>query len=90
MTGTAAAGVLALVPAQDPAPPPGQLPEFGNSSPVGLVVVLILLLVTVFLVVSMSKRLKRLPESFDDPEETAGADAGAEPGRDRTEGPAGS
>lgn len=56
-----------LVPAQDRPPPPGQLPEFGNSSPVGLVVVLLLLLATVVLIRSMSKRIRRLPASFDEP-----------------------
>lgn len=67
-----------VVPAQDRPPPPGELPEFGNSSVVGLAVVLLLLLATVVLIRSMSKRLKRLPESFDGPEGPAGgADDGA-------------
>ncbi|MET0188864.1 MAG: hypothetical protein ABW212_07710 [Pseudonocardia sediminis] len=72
-----------LVPAQDPAPPPGKGPEFGNSSPVGLVVVLLLLIATVVLIRSMSRRIKRLPESFD-PADQADGPATAETG-DRSE-----
>lgn len=66
------------VPAQEPAPPPGKGPEFGNSSPVGLVVVLLLLIATVVLIRSMSRRIKRLPESFDPDEQPEGpaADSG--------------
>lgn len=56
-----------VVTAQDPAPPPGKGPEFGKASPVGLVVILVLLLATVLLVRSMSKHLRRIPASFDEP-----------------------
>lgn len=58
---TASVGVLA----QDPPPPP-QGEEFGKSSPVALVVILLLGLATVLLIRNMSKRIKRLPESFDE------------------------
>ena len=71
-----------LVPTQDRPPPPGQLPEFGNAAPAGLAIVLLLLLATVFLIRNMSKRITRLPESFDG-EDTAegGSDpAGTAPG----------
>ena len=68
-----------VVPAQDRQPPPGQLPEWGNSSPVGLMVVLLLLLATVFLIRSMSKRLKRLPESFDEQDGSGAAPSEGEP-----------
>ncbi len=57
---------VAARPAQNPEPPPGAGPEFGKSSPVGLVVVLVLAAVTIALIVSMTRRLRRLPESFDD------------------------
>ena len=50
------------------APPPGKGPEFGKASPVGLVVVLLLAVVTVLLIRSMSKRIRRLPASFDEPD----------------------
>jgi hypothetical protein len=65
------------VPAQDPAPPPGQGPEFGKASPIALVVILLLGLATVLLIRGMNKRIRRLPASFG--EERAGA---AEPGPD--------
>jgi hypothetical protein len=56
---------VALVVAQDPRPPEkGE--EFGKASPVGLVVIVLLGLATIVLIRSMTKRLKRLPASFDD------------------------
>ncbi|MEO9328394.1 hypothetical protein [Gordonia aurantiaca] len=42
-----------------------QGPEFGKSSPLGLLVILVLLVGTGFLIWSMSRQLKKLPESFD-------------------------
>ncbi len=42
-----------------------QGPEFGKSSPLGLLVILLLLVGTAFLIWSMSRQLKKLPESFD-------------------------
>ena len=56
--------VVMALPAQDPAPPPGKGPEFGEASPVALVVIVLLAIVTIFLIRSMSKRLRRLPSSF--------------------------
>ena len=53
------------VPVQNPTPPPGQGEEFGKASPVALVVILALALVTILLIRSMSKRIRRLPASFD-------------------------
>ena len=61
-TGTA----QVAVPVQNPAPPPGQGEEFGKASPVALVVILTLALATILLIRSMSKRIRRLPASFDD------------------------
>ena len=55
--------------AQDPAPPPGKGPEFGEASPLGLLVVILLGIAVVFLIRSMTKHLKRVPASFDPPEE---------------------
>ena len=52
-------------------PPPGQ-PEFGKASPVALVVILALGLAVVLLIVSMTRHLKKVPASFDDPEPGAG------------------
>lgn len=56
-------------------------PDFGKASPVGLLVVLLLLIGVFALVWSMNRHLKRVPESFDAPEEvpadtSAQADAG--------------
>jgi hypothetical protein len=61
---------VALVVAQDPRPPQ-QGEEFGKASPVALVVIVLLGLATVALVRSMTKRLKRLPASFDEPADRA-------------------
>lgn len=45
----------------------GQGEDFGKSSPVGLLVLILFLIAVAFLVRSMTKHLKRLPESFDKP-----------------------
>ena len=58
---------VVLVLAGNPTPPPDKGDEFGKASPVGLVVILLLLMATVFLVRSMTRHLRRVPESFDDP-----------------------
>lgn len=70
-----------LVPAQDPAPPPGKGEEFGKASPIALVVIILLGVATVLLIVSMTRRLRKLPKSFDqDPDGDTVADSDAEPG----------
>ena len=58
---------VALVVAQNPEPPPDKGEEFGKASPVGLVVIVLLGIATVFLIRSMTKRIRRLPPSFDRP-----------------------
>ncbi len=55
---------VALVPAQNPTPPPDKGDEFGKASPIGLVVILLLAIATTMLIRSMTKRLRRLPPSF--------------------------
>jgi hypothetical protein len=46
-----------------------QLPEdVGKAGPFGLLLIVLLLIATVFLVRSMTKHLKRIPPSFDEPE----------------------
>ena len=57
--------------AQDPAPPPGKGEEFGKASPIGLVVLVVLFLALVLLIRSMNKHLRRVPESFDKPDQDA-------------------
>ncbi|RMI35702.1 hypothetical protein [Nocardia stercoris] len=69
-------------------------PEFGKASPVGLVIVIVLLIGTVLLVRSMNKHLKGLPASFspEHPEPDQEADEGTEHGvatRTDTEHPTG-
>ncbi|GAA1841973.1 hypothetical protein GCM10009836_21690 [Pseudonocardia ailaonensis] len=71
LPGAAPAGTAVL--AQDPAPPAGKGEEFGSASPVALVVILCLAAATIALVVSMSRRIRRLPKSFD--EESADGEA---------------
>jgi hypothetical protein len=67
-----------VVPVQDPAPPPGKGEEFGKASPIALVVIILLGIATVLLIVSMTKRLRRLPKSFDaQPEDRSGAGPGS-------------
>ena len=39
-------------------------PDFGKASPFGLLLVVLLLISVVFLVRSMNRHLKKLPESF--------------------------
>ncbi|MGH3760381.1 hypothetical protein [Actinophytocola sp.] len=65
-----AAGTVALVaqPTTPPAEPGGQGEDFGKSSPVGLLVLLLFFVAVAFLVRSMTKHLKRVPPSFDPPE----------------------
>ncbi len=40
-------------------------PDFGKASPLGLLVVVLLLIGTLFLIRSMNRHLRKLPESFD-------------------------
>jgi hypothetical protein len=40
-------------------------PEFGKASPLGLLVVVLLLIATLFLVRSMNRQLRKVPKSFD-------------------------
>lgn len=62
--------------AQEPAPPPGKGAEFGKASPVALVLMIVMGLAVVLLIASMSKRIKRLPATFDKPAEPGAEDAG--------------
>lgn len=45
----------------------GQGEDFGKSSPVGLVLLILFFIAVFFLVKSMNKHLKRVPASFDEP-----------------------
>ena len=48
----------------------GQGEDFGKSSPVGLVLLVLFFIAVFFLVRSMNKHLRKLPASFDEPAET--------------------
>lgn len=61
----------AIVLAQPPSTekdPGGQQEDFGKSSPLGLLILVLFFIAVVFLVKSMTKHLKKLPASFDEPE----------------------
>jgi hypothetical protein len=53
-------------------------PDFGKASPFGLLIVVLLIIGTFFLIWSMNRHLKKLPESFDrdNPEPDQFADDG--------------
>jgi hypothetical protein len=53
-------------------------PDFGKASPLGLLVVVLLLIATFFLIRSMNRHLSKLPESFDPehPEQDQAVDEG--------------
>lgn len=57
---------------------PNTGPEFGEASPLGLLVVVLLLAGVFALVWSMNRHIKRVPESFDVPQIEASAEAGAD------------
>jgi hypothetical protein len=56
-------------------PPHNHGPDFGKASPVGLLVVVLLLIATLLLLRSMNRQLKKVPKSFDpkhpEPDQTA-------------------
>ena len=52
-------------------PPKNTVPDFGKASPLGLLIIVILLICVFALVWSMNRHLKKLPENFDkEPAET--------------------
>ncbi|WP_298175545.1 hypothetical protein [Saccharomonospora sp.] len=56
----------------------GQGEDFGKSSPVGLLLLLLFLVAVAFLIRSMTKHLKRIPASFDTDTSDSSAEAGDE------------
>ena len=63
-------------------------PDFGKASPIGLLVVVLLLIAVFLLVRSMNKQLRKVPESFDSPEQPAvGTGTGTETGPREADGP---
>ncbi|TNC29608.1 hypothetical protein [Amycolatopsis alkalitolerans] len=63
---------LVLVQQPDSGDNGGQGQDFGKSSPVGFLLLLVFLIAVVFLVRSMTKHLKRVPKTFDEEEAEAG------------------
>ncbi len=62
-----------------PNEPGGRGEDFGKSSPVGLLVLILFFIAVAFLVRSMTKHLKRVPESFDkEPEKAESSEEKAE------------
>jgi hypothetical protein len=55
-------------------------PDFGKASPVGLLVVVLLVIATLFLLRSMNRQLRKVPKSFDrdNPEPDQAADEGTD------------
>lgn len=55
-------------------------PEFGKASPLGLLIIIVLLIAVFLLIRSMNRQLKKLPESFDTehPEADQAFDEGTE------------
>ncbi|MGV9710624.1 hypothetical protein ACWDTI_08160 [Gordonia sp. NPDC003424] len=51
---------LSVLAAQEP-----EGPEFGKASPLGLLIILVLLVATVLLIRSMNAQLRKLPKTFD-------------------------
>ncbi len=47
---------------------PSRGPDYGKASPIGLLVVVLLLIGVFALVRSMNRQLKKVPASFDEPE----------------------
>ncbi|OZC29693.1 hypothetical protein [Gordonia polyisoprenivorans] len=57
-----AAGVHSVLLAADQQP---QGPEFGKASPLGLLIIILLLICTALLIWSMNRQLRKLPKTFD-------------------------
>lgn len=56
--------------------PPPNAPEFGGSSPIGLVVIILLFIAMGFLIRSMNKHLRKVPASFEEPDGAGRPDVG--------------
>jgi len=67
---------VALVAAQPPTSndPGGQKEDFGKSSPLGLLLLVLFFIAVFFLVRSMNKHLRNLPASFEEPTPPGQAD----------------
>ncbi len=73
LPGVSLADTIAVVGQPSPVPGPedpgGRGEDFGKSSPLGFLVLIVFFIAVAFLIRSMTKHLKRVPASFDKPEE---------------------
>ena len=69
--------IVAAKPPPPPGDPGGQGADFGKSSPVGLILLILFFIAVAFLVRSMTKHLKKLPTTFDEAKAEAAAPARA-------------
>nr|WP_242613343.1 hypothetical protein [Herbihabitans rhizosphaerae] len=65
----AATGAYVAQPPPKPEDPGGRGADFGKASPVAFVVLILFFVAVVFLARSMTKHLKKVPASFDPPED---------------------
>ncbi|GAA3571619.1 hypothetical protein GCM10022222_64730 [Amycolatopsis ultiminotia] len=84
---TASALVLAQQP--DSGDNGGQGEDFGKSSPVGLLVLILFLIAVAFLIRSMSKHLKKVPASFETEDDAAAGPGDGGPAQPADEAGAG-
>jgi hypothetical protein len=61
--------IVLAQPSPKPEDPGGRGEDFGKSSPVGFLVLILFFIAVAFLIRSMNKHLKRVPASFDKPDE---------------------
>ncbi|MFL6140746.1 MAG: hypothetical protein ACJ72N_02605 [Labedaea sp.] len=61
--------MVLVQPSPKPEDPGGRGEDFGKSSPVGFLVLILFFIAVAFLIRSMNKHLKRVPATFDPPEE---------------------
>jgi hypothetical protein len=76
--GVVTAVVLAAPQPGDYDPSTGKGSEWGKAAPIGLLVILLLGVAVFFLLRSFTRQLKKVPDSFDPPEQTGTARDGAE------------
>lgn len=69
---TATVSLVMAQPSGSPVPGPedpgGRGEDFGKSSPLGFLVLILFFIAVAFLVRSMNKHLKRIPDTFDKPD----------------------
>src|SRR4051794_13052344 len=69
--------IVLVQPSPAPEEPGGRGPDEGKSSPFGFLVLLLFFIAVAFLIRSMTKHLKRVPASFDEPDkDETGSDKG--------------